>query len=105
MNKVLGKIKTKIGVSLFDLKEKASNEGKKKVAKWKDKLPNQDQIAEKLGKYTESMCEPANKKKLEARYNKLKNFIKKAQKILGMAAAAITGLLALLKIIDTLIKY
>jgi len=104
MNKVLGKIKTKVTTSLFDLKEKAGTEGEKKVAKWKDKLPNQDQIAEKLGKYTEGMCDPAGKKKLESRYNKLKNFIKKAQGILGMSAAAIAGLLKLLKLIDKLIK-
>ena len=73
MNAILAKIKTQAEVKLFDLKTKAKSEGKKQVAKYKDKLPNQDQIAEKLGKYTKGMCAPAKKQKLEARYNKLKN--------------------------------
>ena len=104
MNAILAKIKTQAEVKLFDLKDKAESEGKKQVAKYKDKLPNQDQIAEKLGKYTKGMCAPAKKQKLEARYNKLKNLLTKAQTVLGLSQAAIAGLLGLLKIIDKLIK-
>ena len=104
MNQILAKIKTQAGGKLFDLKEKAQSEGKKRLEKYRDKLPNEDQIAEKLGKFQKGLCEPNNKKKLEARYNKLKNFLKKAQKVLGASLAAVTGLLALLKLIDVLIK-
>ena len=104
MNKILGKIKTKADGVLFDLKEKGKKEGEKQVNKWKDKLPNQDQLAEKLGKYAPDMCNPAKKKKLEAKYNKLKNFLNKAQTIIGASVAALTALLGLLKLVETLIK-
>ena len=104
MNKILGKIKTKADGALFDIKEKAKTEGKKKIGKWKDKLPNQDQLKEKLGKYAPDMCAPAKKKKLEAKYNKLKSFLNKAQASIGLAVGALNGLLVLLKIIDKLLK-
>ena len=97
MNKILGKIKTKADGALFDIKEKAKTEGKKKIGKWKDKLPNQDQLKEKLGKYAPDMCAPAKKKKLEAKYNKLKSFLNKAQASIGLAVGALNGLLVLLK--------
>ena len=104
MNQILGKLKTKADGVLFDLKGKAKKEGNKQVNKWKDKLPNEDQIAEKLGKYSQGLCEPNKKKRLEAKYNKLKNFLKKAQTIIGGSVAALTALLGLLKLIEVLIK-
>ena len=64
MNQILGKLKTKADGVLFDLKGKAKKEGNKQVNKWKDKLPNEDQIAEKLGKYSQGLCEPNKKKRL-----------------------------------------
>ena len=97
MNQILGRLKTKADGVLFDLKEKAKSEGKKQVNKYKDKLPNEDQIAEKLGKFQQGLCEPNKKKRLEAKYNKLKNFLKKAQTIIGGSVAALTALLGLLK--------
>ena len=104
MNKILGKLKTKADGVLFDLKEKAKKEGGKQVNKWKDKLPNEDQIAEKLGKYAPDMCDPAKKKRLEAKYNKLKNFLNKAQTIIGASVAALAALLGLLKLVEALLK-
>ena len=101
MNQILGKIKTKCGGMLFDLKGKAKKEGQKQVSKWKDKLPNEDQIAEKL---KSSGCSDSDKKRLEAKYNKIKNILNKIKGIVAGAAAACAGLAAILAMLNGLLK-
>ena len=108
MEAALGKISTTIKSQLSGLKTKAMDLGKKKVMEYKDKIPTQDQVAEKL---KSSGCSAADKKRLEAKYNKLKNFLNKVKSIIGAAAAGIAALSAalamlngLLTILDTIIK-
>ena len=48
MEAVIGKITTMLKSKLHGLKGKAVEQGKRKVMKYKDKLPTEDQITEKL---------------------------------------------------------
>ena len=97
----MGKITTMIKSKLHGLKDKAKKEGMKNVMKYKDKLPTEDQIAEKI---KSSSCNPSDKKRLENKYNKIKNALKKIQKMLEAAGLAIAGLSALLKMLNGLLK-
>ena len=74
MEAIVGKITTMLKSKLHGLKGKAMDQGKRKVMKYKDKLPTEDQITEKLKK---SGCSEADKKRLESKYNKIKNALNK----------------------------
>ena len=50
MEAIVGKITTMLKSKLSGLKGKALEQGKRKVMKYKDKLPTEDQITEKLKK-------------------------------------------------------
>ena len=108
MEAVIGKITTMLKSKLHGLKGKATEQGKRKVMKYKEKLPTEDQITEKL---KSSGCSDADKKRLEAKYNKIKNLLNKIKGIVEGAAAACKGLAdildklnGLLKILDKIVK-
>ena len=101
MEAIVGKITTMLKSKLHGLKGKAMDQGKRKVMKYKDKLPTEDQITEKLKK---SGCSEADKKRLESKYNKIKNALNKIKGIVAAAAAAIAGLAALLALLNGLLK-
>lgn len=100
MEAVLGKIATLVKGQLSGLRNKVKSEGQKKVQKLKEKVPTQDQIMEKL---KNKACDPANKKRLEAKYNKIKRNLQKLQSITLKAAALIAGLAAALAAIRALL--
>ena len=101
MEAIVGKITTMLKSKLSGLKGKALEQGKRKVMKYKEKLPTEDQITEKL---KNSGCSEADKKRLEAKYNKIKNALNKIKGIVAGAAAAIAGLAALLALLNGLLK-
>jgi len=101
MEAVIGKITTMLKSKLHGLKGKAVDQGKRKVMKYKEKLPNEDQIAEKL---KSSGCSDSDKKRLEAKYNKIKNILNKIKGIVAGAAAACAGLAAILAMLNGLLK-
>ena len=101
MEAVIGKITTMLKSKLHGLKGKATEQGKRKVMKYKEKLPSEDQIAEKLKK---SGCSDSDKKRLEAKYNKIKNLLNKIKGIVAGAAAACAGLAAILAMLNGLLK-
>ena len=77
MEKLFAKIATKGDSLMFKVKQKVKKEGKKKVQSYKDKLPNEDTIKQKL---EFDNCDSASKRKKERMYNKIKNFLKKYKK-------------------------
>ena len=101
MEAVIGKITTMLKSKLHGLKGKATEQGKRKVMKYKEKLPTEDQITEKL---KSSGCSDADKKRLEAKYNKIKNLLNKIKGIVAGAAAACAGLAAILAMLNGLLK-
>jgi len=101
MEAVIGKITTMLKSKLHGLKGKAVDQGKRKVMKYKEKLPTEDQITEKL---KNSGCSDAEKKRLEAKYNKIKNLLNKIKGIVAGAAAACAGLAAILAMLNGLLK-
>ena len=101
MEKLFAKIATKGDSLMFKVKQKVKKEGKKKVQGYKDKLPNEDTIKQKL---EFDSCDSASKRKKEKLYNKIKNFLKKIQKGLTAATLALGGLLALLEGLNVLLK-
>ena len=101
MEAILGKIATTIKSKLHGLKSKAREKGMQKVMQYKDKIPTEDQVMEKL---KTTGCSPADKKRLEAKYNKLKNTLNKIKGILGKAAAGIAALAAVLAMLNGLIS-
>ena len=101
MEAVIGKITTMLKSKLHGLKGKATEQGKRKVMKYKEKLPTQDQITEKL---KSSGCSESDKKRLEAKYNKIKNLLNKIKGIVAGAAAACAGLAAILAMLNGLLK-
>ena len=101
MEAVLGKIQTLVKGQLGGLKSKVKAEGQRKVQKVKEKVPTKDQIMEQM---KNKACDPANKKRLEAKYNKIKNNLKKLQNIALKAAALIAGLAAALVALRALIS-
>ena len=100
MEAVLGKIATMVKGRLSGLKGKIKAESQRKVQKLKEKVPTQDQIMEKM---KNKACDPANKKRLEAKYNKLKNNLKKLQNMALKAAALVAGLAAALAALRALL--
>tara|TARA_B100001564_G_scaffold338786_1_gene330919 strand:+ start:373 stop:1422 length:1050 start_codon:yes stop_codon:yes gene_type:complete len=100
MEAVLGKIQTLVKGQLGGLRSKVKSQGQKKVDKLKEKIPTQDQLMEKM---KNKACDPNNKKRLEAKYNKLKNNLKKLQNIALKAAALVAGLAAALAALNALI--
>ena len=100
MEAVLGKIATLVKGQVSGLKNKVKSEGQRKVQKIKDKVPTQDQLMEKL---KNKSCDPANKKRLEAKYNKIKNNLKKIQAVVLKAAAIVAGLAAALAALNALL--
>tara|TARA_R110001583_G_scaffold145880_1_gene297921 strand:+ start:2901 stop:3887 length:987 start_codon:yes stop_codon:yes gene_type:complete len=100
MEKLFAKIATKGDSLMFKVKQKVKKEGKKKVQSYKDKLPNEDTIKQKL---EFDNCDSASKRKKERMYNKIKNFLKKIQKGLTAATLALGGLLALLEGLNVLL--
>jgi hypothetical protein len=101
MEAVIGKITTMLKSKLHGLKGKATEQGKRKVMKYKEKLPTEDQITEKL---KSSGCSDSDKKRLEAKYNKIKNLLNKIKGIVAGAAAACAGLAAILAMLNGLLK-
>jgi len=101
MEAVVGKITTMLKSKLHGLKGKAVEQGKRKVMKYKDKLPTEDQITEKI---KNSGCSDADKKRLEKQYNKIKNALNKIKGIVAAAAAACAGLAAILALLNGLLK-
>ena len=101
MEAVIGKITTMLKSKLHGLKGKATEQGKRKVMKYKEKLPTEDQITEKL---KSSGCSESDKKRLEAKYNKIKNLLNKIKGIVAGAAAACAGLAAILAMLNGLLK-
>jgi len=101
MEAVLGKIQTLVKGQLGGLKSKVKAEGQRKVQKVKEKVPTKDQIMEQM---KNKACDPANKKRLEAKYNKIKNNLQKLQNIALKAAALIAGLAAALAALRALIS-
>jgi len=101
MEAVLGKIATTIKSKLHGLKAKAREKGMQKIMQYKDKIPTEDQVMEKV---KTTGCSPADKKRLEAKYNKLKNTLNKIKGILGKAAAGVAALSALLAMLNGLIS-
>ncbi len=101
MEAILGKISTTIKSKLHGLKGKAKDKGMQKVMKYKDKIPTEDQVMEKV---KSTGCSPADKKRLEAKYNKLKNFLNKVKGIMGKAAAGVAALAAVLAMLNGLIS-
>jgi len=101
MEAVIGKITTMLKSKLHGLKGKATEQGKRKVMKYKEKLPTEDQITEKL---KSSGCSDADKKRLESKYNKIKNLLNKIKGIVAGAAAACAGLAAILAMLNGLLK-
>ena len=100
MEAVLGKITTLVKGQLSGLRNKVKSEGQKKVQKLKEKIPTQDQLMEKL---KNKACDPNNKKRLEAKYNKLKSNLKKIQSMCLKAAALVAGLAAALAALNALL--
>ena len=101
MEAVIGKITTTLKSKLHGLKGKAVEQGKRKVMKYKDKLPTEDQITEKI---KSAGCSEADKKRLENKYNKIKNALDKIKGIIAAAAAACAGLAAILAMLNGLLK-
>ena len=100
MEAVVGKITTMLKSKLHGLKGKALEQGKRKVMKYKDQLPTEDQIMDKI---KSSGCSEADKKKLESKYNKIKNTLNKIKGIIAAAAAAAAGLAAILAALNALL--
>ena len=101
MEAILGKISTTIKSRLHGLKSKAKEKGMQKIMQYKDKIPTEDQVMEKV---KSTGCSPADKKRLEAKYNKLKNTLNKIKGILGKAAAGVAALAAVLAMLNGLIS-
>ena len=103
VEKLIGKAQGMINGKLIDIKRKAKVEGKKKILALRDKLPSEDQIKEKL---KHRGCKPGDKKKMEAKFKKIKKFLENmkkklngALKILGFLKGLIDFLGKILKII------
>ena len=103
VEKLIGKAQGMINGKLIDIKRKAKVEGKKKILALRDKLPSEDQIKEKL---KHRGCKPGDKKKMEAKFKRIKKFLENmkkklngALKILGFLKGLIDFLGKILKII------
>ena len=103
VEKLIGKAQGMINGKLIDIKRKAKIEGKKKILALRDKLPSEDQIKERL---KHKGCKPGDKKKMEAKFKRIKKFLENmkkklngALKILGFLKGLIDFLGKILKII------
>ena len=108
LEKIIHKITGKIDGTLGSIKGKVKGESKKKLLALKDKIPDENQLKQKLlgsvSKAKEKMCEPATKSKLEKIYKKLKKFLEGLRSKINKALGLLGKLKGMLDFLGKLLK-